>query len=181
MLVDSLSRVPRAVLEAVGQAIGREPRSDEIVLRPPDTHQRNRNYDVWLEGGEHHIAKEYLLASKPDSAWKEYQALRIVEPLDIAPRPLFFDPAVGPVVVYAFLEGAMWDRRKPGPAELETLADVWIRLHDVPPDGKWMATGQARAWDDVLADLHAPIAAYAAWARQNKQAQREAARLCLGM
>ena len=70
-------------------------------------HQANHLYDVWADG-RHLIAKEYLGDVELDAPLNEYRALRLVESMDIAPRPLFFDPSVGPVVVYHYLEGAMW-------------------------------------------------------------------------
>ena len=47
--------------------------------------------------------------------------------MDIAPQPLFFDPSVGPVVVYRYLDGPMWDRRVPAAAALAGLADLMGR------------------------------------------------------
>ena len=79
-------------------------------------HQANHLYDVWADG-RHLIAKEYLSDVELDAPLNEYRALRLVESMDIAPPPLFFDPSVGPVVVYQYLEGVMWDRRVPVAAE----------------------------------------------------------------
>ncbi len=94
-------------------------------------HQANHLYDVWADG-RHLIAKEYLSDVELDAPVNEYRALRLVESMDIAPQPLFFDRSVGPVVVYRYLEGAMWDRRVPAAAALAALADLWVALHALP-------------------------------------------------
>jgi hypothetical protein len=111
--------------EAIARATGRDARLLVICYRPPISHQANRLYDVWADD-ERLIAKEYLGDVERNSSLDEYRALQAVQPLDIAPRPVFFDPSVGPVVVYEFLDGEMWDRRVPSAAELEMLADVWV-------------------------------------------------------
>jgi hypothetical protein len=100
--------------------------------------------------------------------------------MDIAPRPLFYDPSVGPVVVYKYLEGAMWDRRVPAAAELAALADLWVALHALPTEDLWIGRGQARNSPTLVARLRTPIERYAAWAAQRRDGtRREAARVCL--
>ena len=87
----------------------------EIVLtsRAPLAHQANRLHDFWAEG-RHLILKEYLLPDeKHEAAAREYRALGLMTALDLAPRPVFYDAALGPAVVYEFMEGEMWDRSKP--------------------------------------------------------------------
>jgi hypothetical protein len=59
---------------------------------------------------------------------------------------VFFDPDVGPAVVYRYIEGEMWGRRTPSAAELRALAEVWLRFHCLSADGLWVSTGQARPW-----------------------------------
>jgi hypothetical protein len=112
-----------------------------IEQRSETPHQTNRLYDVWADG-RHLIAKEYLSNVDLDAPLNDYRALCLVESMDIAPRPLFFDPSVGPVVVYAYVDGAMWDRRVPATAELVALANVWVALHALPIDDVWV--GRAR-------------------------------------
>jgi aminoglycoside phosphotransferase (APT) family kinase protein len=142
-------------------------------------HQANHLYDVWADG-RHLIAKEYLSAVELDAPLNEYRALRLVESMDIAPQPLFFDPSVGPVVVYQYLEGAMWDRRVPPAAELASLADLWVALHALPIQDLWIGRGQARNSPALVARLRAPIERYAAWAAQcGDGPHREAARVCV--
>jgi hypothetical protein len=166
------------VRAAVARVLGRLPLEHELSLRPAIPHQRNRLHEIRADG-VHLIAKEYLATDEREAPGHEYAALRLVEPLDIAPRPVFFDPHVGPVVIYAFLDGTMWDRDVPTPAQLAALAEVWIRLHAVPIDGLWLATGQARPWSKTEARLRAPIAAYAAWVERQAPHRRRAAQLCL--
>jgi len=48
------------------------------------------------------------------------------------------------VVVYHYLEGALWDRRVPAAAELAALADLWVALHAHPFENLWIGRGQAR-------------------------------------
>jgi aminoglycoside phosphotransferase (APT) family kinase protein len=142
-------------------------------------HQTNRLYDVWADG-RHLIAKEYLSNVDVGAALNEYRALRLVEPMDIAPRPLFYDLSVGPVVVYAYLEGAMWDRRVPATAELVALADLWVALHDLPIEDLWVGRARARNSPIRVARWRAPIERYAAWAAQTGDGARlNAARVCM--
>ncbi len=154
--------LPEAVRDAVSRAIGRPAYDDEIMIRPATPHQSNRLYDVRVDG-QHLIAKEYLRADRPSAPRHEYDALRRLETLHLAPEPLFFDPRVGPVVVYRYMEGDMWDRRVPSAAELGTLAELWLQFHCLGTDGLWLATGQARPWAEIEARLRAPLQAYAAW------------------
>jgi hypothetical protein len=70
----------------------------QSMLRPPLDHQSNRLYDVWA-GERHWIAKEFL---KPEE-WgvapaREHRALVRLAGLDMAALPIFFDPALGPIV-----------------------------------------------------------------------------------
>jgi hypothetical protein len=70
-----------AVLEAAVRATGLGPGSLIIEQRSETPHQTNRLYDVWADGRQL-IAIEYLSNVDLD-------ALRLVESMDIAPRPLF--------------------------------------------------------------------------------------------
>ena len=168
----------KTVHKAVGRAVGRPLLDNELAIRPAAPHQSNRLYDIRVEG-EHLIAKEYLRADLPDAARHEYEALRFVESLHLAPVPVFFDPNVGPVVVYRHMEGEMWDRRIPSASELRALAEMWLRFHCLSADGLWVATGQARPWSEIEARLHAPLVAYGLWAERRSSQVRDAARLCL--
>lgn len=98
------------VRTAVARAIGRPPLDNEITIRSAASHQSNRLHDVYIEA-QHLIAKEYLRADRPEAPRHEYEALRRLRSLQLAPEPVFFDVSVGPVVVYRYMEGQMWDRR----------------------------------------------------------------------
>ncbi len=78
---------------------------------------------------------------------------------------------MGPVVVYAFLAGEMWDRRVPSAVDLEALADVWVRLHALPIEGLWITRGEATNSPTLVARLRAPIERYTAWARSHQRSE----------
>jgi hypothetical protein len=80
--------VRAAILRAIAGHTG----DHEIVPRPALPHQSNRLYDVWIDG-QHVIAKEYLRADRQGAPQHEYAALQRLEHLDLAPKPVFFDPA----------------------------------------------------------------------------------------
>lgn len=111
----------------------------KIALRPPLEIQGSNLYDVWADG-RHLIAKEW---TKPrelhDNPRREFYALQALVDLDIAPRPVFFDPAVAPIVVYEFMDGEMWDRQKPSAQQLTLLANAWLVIHKVPIDNALLA------------------------------------------
>jgi aminoglycoside phosphotransferase (APT) family kinase protein len=131
----------RVVAQAMGLPLGEA----EIVLRQPKTIQSNRLYDVWADG-HHLIAKEFLKPDEWDTApAREYSALQRVAALDIAPQPLFYDAALGPIVVYEYLEGEMWDRQAPAVGALVKLAQLWARLHALPAEGLWVARGSEQS------------------------------------
>ena len=152
------THLPVAVRDAVARAIGRLAYNDEITLRPPTAHQSNRLYDARVQG-QHVIAKEYLRADRLYAPRHEYDALCRLEALHLAPEPLFFDPSVGAVVVYRYMDGEMWDRRVPSAVELGALAELWLQFHSLSTDGFWLAIGQARSSAESEARLRAPLQA----------------------
>jgi thiamine kinase-like enzyme/shikimate kinase len=166
------------VRSAVAHALGRPALDNEITIRAAAPHQSNRLYDVHVQG-IHLITKEYTRADRPDAPRHEYEALRRLKSLQLAPEPVFFGPTLGPVVVYQFMEGDMWDRRVPSATELRPLAELWRRFHCLDTDGLWLATGQATPWRDIEARLRAPIEAYARRADRRSSQFRDAARLSL--
>jgi aminoglycoside phosphotransferase (APT) family kinase protein len=166
------------VLAEIAHATGLDVAALSVRHRRPMPHQANRLYDVYADR-RHLIAKEYMSDEELDGPLNEYRALRLVEPLDIAPRPVFFDPSLGQVVVYEFLDGTMWDRRVPSAAELSSLADRWVELHSLPIEGLWIGRGQARNAPTQVLRLRAPIERYAAWAAGGDAARRDAAATCL--
>jgi hypothetical protein len=55
---------------------------------PPLAHHSNRLIDAW-SGGQHLIVKEFLKPDEFDGApAREYRALQLLAPLDIAPQPV---------------------------------------------------------------------------------------------
>lgn len=134
------------VCEAVnGRATGRDVQSLTIRCRPPIAHQTNHLYDVWVND-QQLIDKVYLGNVERNSQLTEYRSLQVVRPLDIAPRPVFFDPSAGPVVGYEFLDGEMWDRRLPSASELEILANVWSESTLYLSTGCGSGANRRRRW-----------------------------------
>ena len=65
-----------------------------------------------------------------DCAQREFNSLRLLETLGVAPRPLAHVPGDDehpPIVVYEYMEGETWDRRKPSPSELHDLTCTCMR------------------------------------------------------
>lgn len=149
-----------------------------IQERTPLTFQSNQLFDVW-HNGRHHIAKYFLKDDELlDAPRREFAALQLLSQLDIAPQPVFYDPALGPVVIYEFLDGTMWDRTPPTAVQLQQLADLWLTLNNMPPDGLWLSRGMERSIADVSAMFHSYLNRYEAWARQHFQAGLEGVPHC---
>lgn len=170
----------RTLLERmVALATGFPPSKTRIALRQPLTIQSNRLYDVWVEG-RHLIAKEFLKPDELDTApTREFSALQRVAALDIAPQPVFYDAALGPVVVYEYLEGEMWDRRVPAGDDLVKLAQLWIRLHALPTEGLWIAHGSEQSPAEIVARFRRGFTGMVEWYTHHFPAGAQAARLCL--
>jgi aminoglycoside phosphotransferase (APT) family kinase protein len=138
-----------------------------VSPRPPLEIQSNRLYDAWA-GGRHLIVKEFLKPNEfEESPVREFRALQLLAPLDIAPRPVLHrppTPELRPLVVYEYMEGQMWDRYRPTPAELTQLAQVWLRMNELPTEGLWISRGYERSFEEVEARLRGMFQAYAAWA-----------------
>jgi aminoglycoside phosphotransferase (APT) family kinase protein len=167
----------------MARAMGLSPTAIWVSSRRPLDHQSNRLYDVWADG-RHFILKEYL---KPDefreASAREFGALELLAPLEIAPQPVLRQPEpvppLGPVVVYEFMDGEMWDRRRPTAADLAALADVWLRMHAVSQENLWMSRGYERSFAEIGAHWHARLQAYCAWVDAEFPKGRGAADLCL--
>jgi hypothetical protein len=169
-----------AMLPALlARALGRPVTAGDLARRPARDHQKNDLYDL-DSGGRHLIVKVFRRPDELETApAREYGALRLVAPLDIAPDPVFFDPELGPVVVYAYLDGAAWDRRCPQSSELAELAQVWAMLHALPPEGLWLARGSERRFAQVYDRMRHQFGAYQAWANACHLPDRRAAERCL--
>jgi hypothetical protein len=140
---------------------------DQLVAipRPPIDHQSNQLYDVWV-AGRHLIVKEFLKSEEWSAApRREFDALTLLAPLDLAPQPLFYDPTLAPIVVYEFMAGDMWDRHQPTPAELGQLADYWLQMTNVPTTGLWLSHGQERTWPEIEASFQRSFRSYQQWAQ----------------
>jgi aminoglycoside phosphotransferase (APT) family kinase protein len=168
--------------ETVARALGLSPAQVIIKERPALAHQSNRLYNVYA-GERHLILKEYLKPDEWDDApRREFRALQLMAPLDLAPRPVFYEPATpsqGPRVAYEFMEGEMWDRRKPTPAELAQLADVWLKLNAVPTEGLWFSRNWELPSVEIETRFRTILNHYAEWAQAEFQPGRPAAELCL--
>ena len=148
-----------------------EPRNIRLSLRAPLAHQSKRWYDLWVQD-DHLILKEYLKQAEFLSGPKfEFEALQLLEPLAIAPEPIFWSKQApgepGPIVVYRFLKGQMWDRQKPTGTQLERLANLYLRVHDQSRPELWTSRGLTQI--EQLKEIFLPryeknIQAYERWA-----------------
>jgi hypothetical protein len=134
-----------------------------VLPRPPLEFQSNCLYDVWVRE-RHFILKEF---HQPDelfeAAAREYNALKLLIDLDIAPKPVFYDPSLGPIVVYEYMEGEMWDRRRPTAQELIRLAEAWLRIHSVTKGCPWLSRGSNHSLEDIQASILSRFHTYAEW------------------
>ena len=154
---DTQGVLKHVVEQAVGQNV------PQISVRPPLTFQSNRLYDVWVNG-RHLIAKEFLkLEEEPDAPAREFRALQLLEPLDIAPRPVFYDSEIGPIVVYEFMDGEMWDRKRPLPHELAQLAQLWTNMHAISTEELWLARDQYMLLTALESRFRDSFERYAEW------------------
>ena len=154
------STVSRAVTQALGNKAA-------IFERTPLDYQSNQLFDVWLSG-RHYIAKKYLKDDElKDAPRREFAALQLLASLDVAPQPVFYDPDLGPVVIYQFLDGTMWDRTPPTAVQLDQLAELWLTVNNLPTDGLWLSRGMERSMQDVSAMFHSYLARYETWAKQH--------------
>ena len=170
-------RLEQIVAHAIGLKVG----AARIAIRPPLDFQSNRLYDVWVNG-RHLIAKEFLKPDEwADAPAREFRALQLLQPLDIAPHPVYYDPGAAPIVVYAFMEGEMWDRKRPSAGELAQLAKLWLRMQAVPVEGLWASRGHNESLAAVEAQIQDSFQRYAEWTAVNfPQGECSAAR-CLDL
>lgn len=167
----------------MAEAIGLPSAAINISLRTPLEYQSNRLYDIWTSD-RHLIVKEFLKPAEFQHApAREFQALKLLSPLDIAPQPVLFrppaTPPLGPLVVYAFMEGEMWNRRRPAATELAQLAEIWLKMNSVPTESLWMSRGYDRSFDEIEASFRAFFQAYATWVEAEFAPGQQAVDLCL--
>ena len=145
----------------VNQAIGTQ--AERIKYRQPSGFQSNRLYDVWVNG-RHLIAKEYL---KPDeyldAPRRDFNCMQRLSDLNIAPKPVFYDPNLGPLVIYEYLAGEIWPRKRPSPHMLAQLVETWLILHALPTDDLWLARSMEQLAQGVAMQCEEIFQTYAAW------------------
>jgi aminoglycoside phosphotransferase (APT) family kinase protein len=167
------------IKKIVQTAAGGKPAAFTIHLRQPLDYQSNRLYDVWLSN-QHWIAKEFLKNDELfDAPRREIKALEHLLPLDLAPRPIFCDPSLGPVVVYEYMEGVMWDRQPPSETDLSQLAAAWLKINSVQVD--WFSRGSERGLPEIENQFRAGLQAFVMWATNNYPPARKTADLCLNL
>jgi aminoglycoside phosphotransferase (APT) family kinase protein len=169
--------LPEALTTEIAKAIGIKSTKFQISLRKPLDFQSNSLYDIWGDG-LHFIAKEYI---QPDelaiAPLREYNALQLLASLDIAPRPVFFEPTVGPIVVYEYMEGEMWDRRSVSTSDLSKLIDVWLKINSVPAD--WVSRGFERSLQVIEQEFHQRLESYIDWSSAEFKLGKRAADVCM--
>ena len=165
-MTDPTSTNPQ-VVEAAVRATGLPAERLRLTLRSPLDAQSNNLYDL-LIGERHLVVKEFLKRDELlDAPAREHGALMRLAVHDIAPQPVFYDEAVGPVVIYEFMPGTMWDRRVPSSGELSQLADLWLMQHALPTDGIWLSRGQEQSVEEIGLAIEGYFDRYAHWGASN--------------
>lgn len=173
-----IETLKQQVTAALGLAAG----ESTLALRPPLTYQSNRLYDL-TAGGRHWIVKEFTRPEEFGLApRREYGALKLLEPLDVAPTPFYLQakprPPLGPFVIYEYMPGQMWDRRRPTAQALSKLADTWLAFADLPVNQLPLARAYDGSPSQTAAGWQRGFQAYAAWAETCFPEATPAARLC---
>lgn len=140
---------------------------NQISLWQPIEQQSNHIYRIRFDN-EHWIAKVFLKPAEFDDApRREFAAMRLLSPFDIAPQPIHYEKHDGdqkPIVIYEFMQGEMWDRYAPAADELQQLAHVWLRMNSAPVDDLWLSRGMERTGEQVAEQFAARFQQYANWA-----------------
>ncbi len=173
-----IEMLKQQVTIALGLAAG----ETSLTLRPPLTCQSNHLYDLTAEDG-HWIVKEFTRPEEFDLApRREFGALELLEPLDVAPQPVYLQadprPPLGPFVVYEYMSGQMWDRRRPTGEALAQMADVWLAFAGLPVNELPLARGYEYSPAQAAAGWRRAFDRHAAWAEASFPAAMPAARLC---
>jgi aminoglycoside phosphotransferase (APT) family kinase protein len=156
-----------AIAAAAARELGTSAASLRVALRPASTHQSNTLYDVWRDE-QHLIAKEFTTRDPEEGARREFDSLQLLIPLDLAPRPISLIAATedhGPVVLYEYIEGVMWDRCSPEPGELRKLADAYIKIGELPREGLWVAANADIPLSYREVDFRKTFEGYGHWAK----------------
>ena len=169
--------IPEILKTEIAKAIGLNLTELTITLRKPLEFQSNRLYDIWADD-YHLIAKEYLQPDEREVApLREYTALKLLSSLDIAPQPIFFDPAIGPIVIYAYMDGEMWDRRRASATDLSNLMELWLKVNSVSAD--WFSRGYERPLQAIEHELQNHLETYLDWVTVEFKSGEQAAEMCL--
>jgi Ser/Thr protein kinase RdoA (MazF antagonist) len=173
---NELERLQQLVAEVTGLA----PAATNVAIRPPLLSQSNRLYEAWA-GERHLIVKVYLKPEEfHDAPVREFKALQLLAPLDVAPQPLFYQPPsalAGPLVIYDYMPGQMWDRDRPTAADLSRLAGLWLRLNEITSDQLWRSRAP-RTPSQAVANFQRRFERYAAWVEAEFRPGRQASDLC---
>ena len=171
MIVDA---IPPLVIDVAEAATGVSSDGLRIRLRSPLDAQSNNLYDLWA-GNRHLIIKEFLKPEEwHDAPMREFQALQRLDGQDIAPSPVFYRASLGPIVVYEFMDGEMWNRRLPESSELEQLAQLWLRLHALPVDNLWPSRGHDGSVADTTQMAEDFFSRFSAWVEADFHIGRKA-------
>jgi thiamine kinase-like enzyme len=169
--------IPEIIKTEIAQSIGLKSDSLRITLRKPLDFYTNRLYDLCSDG-RHFIVKEYLVVKELEVApLREYCSLQLLAPLDIAPQPVFYDPTVGPIVVYEYMDGEMWDRQPITSGHLQQLAEIWLSINTAPAG--WLARGAERRVHEVEDRFLQQLKRYRDWTIQEYPNGKQIAQSCL--
>ena len=126
---------------AIAHILGWHPDDFLFEKRPSIDLQSNDLYD--LKNGDHHfILKAYLKEDELEEApRREFQSLTLLQSTNLAPKPIFFDATAGPFVIYEFMAGEMWDRKRPSSHQLQELAEAWLTINTLEHEKPWLARG----------------------------------------
>lgn len=137
------------VRQLIEQLTGLAAHEIHIRERSRLDYQSHDLYDVRF-GDSHWIAKVFTKENEYDDGPKrEYEALKLLEPFDLAPLPIHYspyNPPTPPIVIYDYMAGTMWED-KPTLAQLTHLAEAWLHTHQAPTEGIWLSRG----WDETRA------------------------------
>lgn len=151
---------------------------DAITLWQPIDQQSNRIYSIKFDNF-HWIAKVFLKPAEFDDApRREYAAMQLLSPLDIAPQPIHYahqNETQNPIVIYEFMAGQMWDRYRPSRDELQQLAHIWNQMTRMPVENLWLSRGMDRTAQQVAEQFEYSFQEYARWAEVNFPQGKETA------
>ncbi len=168
--------------ERIGAALGVAPLDVHLALRPPLSYQSNRLYDAYV-ADRHYMVKEFLKPAEfAEAPVREFEGLQLVSSLDVAPQPLLWQPHSAntrPFVVYEFMEGEMWDRRRPSSADLEQLSALWLVINSRTGDRLWISRSFEMPLSAQLDWFAGVYHRYGEWAEANFPPGSQAASLCL--